>query len=241
MPSRSTAASTIGVRATVAAVESELRWQHREQLQTRRPPPPLQRPAPRLDVLGRERARLTLPSGPLELSLRHSELLLLLAEAAVSGQGRTTAQLSAECHPGDAAAVTVRAELSRLRRLVGGQLVGSRPYRLLGRIDTDLDRVRRLLARGAVGEALERYPGAVLPGSRAPGVAVARERVGALLRQAVLRSRRPELLLRYAQLPEARDDVAVWQTCLEWLPPSSPRRAAAAAQLMRLRRLPRTR
>jgi hypothetical protein len=57
----------------------------------------------------------------------------------------------------------------------------------------------------------------------------------------VLRSRRPELLLRYAQLPESRDDVAMWQTCLEWLPPSSPRRATAAAQLLRLRRVPRGR
>jgi hypothetical protein len=225
------------VRATVAAVESELRWQHREQLQRgggRRPP--VQRPAPRLDVLGRERARLRLPTGPVELSLRHSELLLLLAEAAVAGEGRSAVQLAAECHPGEAAEVTVRAELSRLRRLVGADLVGSRPYRLLARIDTDLDQVRRLLARGLVGEALERYPGAVLPNSRAPGVAVARERVGALLRQAVLHSRRPELLVRYAQLPEARDDVSVWQTCLEWLPPSSPRRAAAAAHLLRLRR-----
>lgn len=227
------------VRATVAAVESELRWQHREQLQrasVRRPPPPVQRLAPRLQVLGRDRARLTLPSGPMELSLRHSELFLLLAEAAVAGEGRTTAQLAAECHAGEAAAVTVRAELSRLRRLVGPDLVGSRPYRLLGRVDTDLDQVRRLLARGAVGEALERYPGAVLPASHAPAVAAARARVAALLRQAVLRSRRPELLLRYAQLPEARDDVVVWQTSLDWLPPSSPRRAAVAAHLLRLRR-----
>jgi hypothetical protein len=159
----------------------------------------------------------------------------------VAGEGRTTAQLAAECHVGDAAAVTVRAELSRLRRLVGADLVGSRPYRLPGRVDTDLDQVRRLLARGSVGSALERYPGAVLPGSHAPGVAVARERVAALLRQAVLGSRRPELLLRYAQLPEARDDVAVWQACLEWLPPSSPRRAAAATHLLRLRRHPRGR
>ncbi len=225
------------VRATVAAVESELRWQHRERLQrgAGRRPPPLQRLVPRLDVLGRERARLTLPSGSVELSLRHSELLLLLAEAAVAGEGRTAVQLAAECHPGEAAEVTVRAELSRLRRLVGAEVVGSRPYRLLDRIDTDLDRVRRLLGRGAVGQALERYPGMVLPSSRAPGVAMARERMSALLRQAVLHSRRPELLLRYAQLPQAQDDVVVWQTCLEWLPPSSPRRAAAAAHLLRLR------
>jgi hypothetical protein len=226
------------VRATVAAVESELRWQRREQLQrgTGRRPPPLQRVSPRLEVLGRDRARLSLPSGPVELSLRHSELLLLLAEAAVAGEGRSAAQLAAEVHRGEAAAVTVRAELSRLRRLVGAELVGSRPYRLLGRVETDLDQVRRLLARGSVGSALERYPGAVLPASRAPGVSSARERVSALLRQSVLRSRRPELLLRYGQLPEARDDVAVWQACLDCLPASSPRRAAAAAHLLRLRR-----
>jgi hypothetical protein len=238
------------VRATVAAVESELRWLHRDQVQREsrrpvpravghRPAPPLPRPAPRLDVLGRERARLVLSDGPLELSLRHSELLLLLAEAAVAGEGRSAARLAAECHPGEAALVTVRAELSRLRRLVGPDLLASRPYRLVGRLDTDLDQVRRLLALGSVGSALERYPGAVLPGSRAPGVALARERVGALLRQAVLRSRRPELLLRYAQLPEAREDVAVWQACLEVLPAGSPRRTAAAAHLLRLRRLPR--
>ena len=231
------------VRATVAAVESELRWQHREQLQrgAGRRPPPLQRVAPRLEVLGRERARLTLPGGPIELSLRHSELLLLLAEAAVAGEGRTAAQLAAEVHRGEAAEVTVRAELSRLRRLLGADLVGSRPYRLLGRLETDLDQVRRMLARGSVASALERYPGAVLPPSCAPGVANARARVAALLRQAVLRSRRPELLLRYAQLPEARNDVAVWQACLDWLPASSPRRAAAAAHLLRLRRSPRLR
>ncbi|GAA3182786.1 GAF domain-containing protein [Blastococcus jejuensis] len=232
------------VRATVAAVESELRWLHREQAQRaagRRPAPPVPRPAPLLEVLGRERGRLRRPGGTLELSLRHSELLLLLAEAAVAGEGRSATQLAAECHPGEAAAVTIRAELSRLRRLLGPDLVGSRPYRLRGRIETDLDQVRRLLARGAVGSALERYPGAVLPGSLAPGVMAARERVTALLRQAVLRSRRPELLLRYAQLPEARDDAAVWQACVEWLPAGSPRRTAAAAHLLRLRRTSRPR
>ena len=223
------------VRATVAAVEAELRWLHREQVArggTDAPPAP--RPVPRLDVLGRDRARLVGPAGRTELSLRHSELLLLLAEAAVTGAGRTAEELAAECHVGEAAAVTVRAELSRLRRLLGAQLVGSRPYRLLRRVDTDLDQVRRLLSRGAVGSALERYPGAVLPRSVAPGVAITRDRLSAQLRQAVLGSRRPELLLRYSTLPEAADDAVVWQALLQWLPQGSPRRAAAAAQLQRL-------
>jgi hypothetical protein len=229
------------VRATVAAVEAELRWLHREDAARPAAPPPrpAARPVPRLEVLGRERARLQLPSGPAELSLRHSELLLLLAEAAAGGGGRTAEQLAAECHAGDAAAVTVRAELSRLRRLVGAHLLGSRPYRLTGPLETDLDQVRRLLARGAVGRALERYPGAVLPRSSAPGVVAARDRLSAALRQAVLAARRPELLLRYTRLPEAQHDAAVWQACLETLPPGAPSRPAVAAHLHRLRRVPR--
>lgn len=232
------------VRATVAAAESELRWLHRDQLGRSSPPPSAPRPAtPLLEVLGRERARLTTPGGRTELSLRHSELLLLLAEAAVAGEGRSADQLAAEVHPGDAAAVTVRAELSRLRRLLGEDtgLLGSRPYRLTGALDTDLDQVRRLLARGAVAPALARYPGALLPRSEAPGVRTARARLTGSLRAAVLRSQRPELLLRWSQLPEAADDAAVWQALLDVLPVSSPRRAAAAGQLLRLRRAPRPR
>jgi hypothetical protein len=223
------------VRATVAAVEAELRWLLRERPAGVLPPPG---PAARLEVLGRERALLRTAAGPLELSARHSELLFLLAEAAPSGRGRTAEQLAGELHAGAAAAVTVRAELSRLRRLVGGGLLGSRPYRVLGPLETDAERVRALLTRGAVEAALEGYPGAVLPRSAAPGVLAARRRLAAALRQGVLGSRRPELLLRYAALPEARDDVAVWQACLEALPPGSARRSAAAARLHQLRLRP---
>ncbi|WP_456597550.1 GAF domain-containing protein [Blastococcus sp. SYSU DS0552] len=229
------------VRATVAAVESELRWLNRERLTTG---PATGAPAPaaaRLEVLGRERARLLLPGGPLELSVRHSELLFLLAEAAASGQGRDAAQLAAEVHAGSAATVTVRAELSRLRRLVGSELLASRPYRLVGRLHTDVEQVRRLVARGEVGAALEHYAGPVLPGSQAPGVRQARDRLLAVLRRAVLTGRRPDLLLRLAQLPEVREDAGVWQALCEVLPAGSPRRAAVTAHLHRLRLAGRTR
>ncbi len=230
------------VRATVAAVESELRWLHREEQRAEPRPPapvPVRAAPPLLEVLGRERARLTLPAGPVELSLRHSELLLLLAEAAAAGEGRTAERLAAECHAGGTASVTVRAELSRLRRLVGADLLGSRPYRLLGPLETDLARVRGLLDRGAAGAALDACAGPVLPRSTAPGVVAARRRTAAALRGAVLRSRRPELLLRWTALPEARDDAAAWQACLEALPAGSPRRGAVAAHLLALRRAPR--
>jgi hypothetical protein len=64
-------------------------------------------------------------------------------------------------------------------------------------------------------------------------VAVARDRLSAQLRQAVLGSRRPELLLRYSTLPEAADDAVVWRALVQWLPSGAPRRAAHA-QLQRL-------
>ena len=145
-----------------------------------RRPPPLQRLAPRLEVLGRERARLTLPVGP----ARAVAAALRAAAAARRGRRRRRGPHAPPSSPPSATPATPRRSPSgpSCPGCAGWSAPtssGSRPYRLLGRIDTDLDQVRRLLARGAVGAALERYPGAVLPGSQAPGVAVARERVSA--------------------------------------------------------------
>jgi len=227
------------VRATAAAAESELRWLYRDRvLRGDRPASGERVVVPALEVLGRDRARLTTASGAQELSLRHSELMVLLAAAAATGTGRTAEQLAAECHAGEAAAVTVRAELSRLRRLVGDELVGSRPYRLIGPVRTDADDVRALLTRGAVGAALDRYRGPLLPGSTAPGVRAARARLSDDLRRAVLTSGRPDLLVRYSELPEAADDLASWQASLAVLPPGT-RRTVAAAQVQRLGGRPR--
>ncbi|WP_138732409.1 GAF domain-containing protein [Modestobacter excelsi] len=227
------------VRATAAAAESELRWLSRDRgMRADRSPAGLRPVVPTLEVLGRDRARLRTAAGAQELSLRHSELMVLLAEAAAAGTGRTAEQLAAECHAGDAAAVTVRAELSRLRRLVGDQLVGSRPYRLLGPVRTDAEEVRGLIAQGAVGSALDRYRGPLLPGSMAPGVRAARARLADEVRTAVLTSGRPDLLVRYSELAEAADDLGTWQACLAVLPPGA-RRTAAAGHVQRLRGGPR--
>jgi hypothetical protein len=102
-------------------------------------------------------------------------------------------------------------------------------------VRTDAQEVRRLLTQGALSAALDRYRGALLPGSAAPGVRAARARLADSMRAAVLASGRPDLLARYSELPEAADDPAVWQACLAVLPPGSARRTVAAAQLQRLR------
>ncbi|WP_307813197.1 GAF domain-containing protein [Streptomyces sp. N35] len=67
-----------------------------------------------------------------ELTPRHAELLYLLA---VAPQGRTASALAGELFGDPGRAVTVRAELSRVRRYLAGLLDG-RPYRF--REDTDV-------------------------------------------------------------------------------------------------------
>jgi len=166
------------VRAAAAAAEAELRWQRLRAGPAKVSHPAVTDPEPTatLEVLGRDRGYLSLPCRQIELSVRHSELLLLLCEAAAVGEGRTAEQLMQETH-GDAAAVTIRAEMSRLRRAVGQDVLASRPYRLLRRVDSDLARVRRLLDRGAHRQALDLYRGLLLPTSNAPQVVELREQL----------------------------------------------------------------
>lgn len=189
------------VRAAAAAAEAELRWQRLqaapEEVSRRRfaDPPPR---AATLEVLGRDRGYLSLPGRQIELSLRHSELLLLLSEAAVSGEGRTAEQLMHETH-GNASEVTIRAEMSRLRGAVGQDVLASRPYRLVRPLDSDLARVRRLLDRGAHRQALDAYRGPLLPASTAPHVVELRQALIARLRAAQVTHELPAVVPRAAR------------------------------------------
>jgi hypothetical protein len=98
----------------------------------------------------------------------------------------------------------------------------------------DSGQVLSCLQRGAHRIALEIYRGAVLPRSDAPGIIDLRDRVSSLMREAVLTDGSAETLLKYAALPEARDDVDVRLAALKLLPPRSPKRAAVVADLERL-------
>jgi len=171
-----------------------------------------------------------------DLSPRHAEILLLLAW---HRQGLSAERLAGLLSDEPAHGVeNLRAELVRLRRvLLAGhpQLrIGSRPYRLETSVDTDAGRVLRLLGRGAHRMALAAYPGPVLPGSSAPGVAEIRTEVSARLRQTLLSDASVEVLLDYARTEEATWDREVWRACLELLPARSPQRAAVVASLARI-------
>ena len=82
--------------------------------------------------------------------------------------------------------VTIRAEMSRLRKLLGCLLVAS-PYRLVADVDADFLEVERLLHSGDAAGATRGHRGPLLVGSKVPGIVEARDRLERALRPAVAR------------------------------------------------------
>jgi hypothetical protein len=223
------------VRATVAAVEAELRLERLAPSRAARVTAPGWAPpasaTPVLAVLGRRGARLGYGTTTTTLSLRHSEILLLLAG---SGTGLTAGELAVALSEEEHSRVTIRAELSRLRTLLGPVQLGSRPYRVEGGLNTDVGAVRAHLAAGRVRQAVADYPGPVLPASTAPAVEELREELHMLLRSALLGQADPDALLSFADTPHGRGDYEVWRAALDALPASSPRYAQVAGHVERL-------
>jgi hypothetical protein len=69
-----------------------------------------------------------------DLSLRHAEILLALL---LSPAGRTAPELAADLYGDTTRVVTVRAEMSRLRKQCVG-LLAAQPYRIAGSVDVDV-------------------------------------------------------------------------------------------------------
>lgn len=115
-----------------------------------------------LDLDGEPHIQVVAESGPWtrRLTPRHAELLLAIIGAGDGGLG--AAALADEVFADPARVVTVRAELSRLRRIRGGLLL-TRPYRIAPSVSVEV----RLPTTGA----------ALLPGASAPVVVRARERL----------------------------------------------------------------
>jgi hypothetical protein len=187
-----------------------------------------------LQALGRDEASLNVDAQSLRLGRRHSEIVVLLAR---HREGLTGDQLCLELY-GERTVnpVTLRAELSRLRHLLGPQLLDSRPYRLRVPVEADFLNVSQALERGAVAEAMRAYRGPLLPESEAPGVTRMRDRLTNQIRAALLTRREPGLLDAWTRTAWGDDDLQVWEALLSALPESSPRRALAAVRVGQLRR-----
>jgi hypothetical protein len=215
------------VRATAVAVEN-----HVALLQLTRP----QVAGPtgsRLTVLGADRPtwRTTDGDGRVQASTltgRHADILVLLSR---HPEGLSADHLAMLLDDKDLDAVTIRAEMSRLRRVVGDTLIASRPYRLREPIVSDLGEVLAAVQAGDVDTALSGYTGALLPQSVSPGVARLRTELSASLRGAVLATKNLALLHRWLNLPEGRDDRHGWRLLHDHAPAGSVARAQARGHL----------
>lgn len=185
---------------------------------------------PHLDALGRSEAVLRAGGRDIQLNRRHSEIVFLLA---ASPPGLTGEQLSTALYDDLASQTTLRVELTRLRRVIGG-LLRSRPYRLASPVSADYLDVKAALQRGDVAGAVARYAGPLLPRSEAPAVREQRQWLDTLLRSAVLASADPALLQSWTER-FGFEDLEPWERLAAVLPAGSGRRAAVLARVRQLR------
>ncbi|MET0473832.1 MAG: GAF domain-containing protein [Mycobacterium sp.] len=220
------------VRATVAAVENHLALVRlQESARVGEPAGHTQ-----LSVLGHDRARwrITNAAGqPRSVTLtgRHADILVLLS---MHPEGLTSDHLAILLDEKDLDVVTVRAEMSRLRRVIGSEWVGSRPYRLLRQVDTDLGAVSDALDAGDVDRALLSYAGTLLPQSVSPAIGRLRNELRASLRAAVFASRSTSLLRRWLETPDGRDDREGWRLLYDRAEVGSTSRTQAHGHLVGL-------
>jgi hypothetical protein len=226
------------VRAAARMAESELARQalvaaarHREPGRTASSGRSQPVPEIRLSALGRSDCVVSIGPSTLKLSPRHSEIMVILAACPA---GLTGDELAYLLYPDDLISSTLRAELVRLRTLLGGQLLTSRPYRLNCEVTSDWAAVSAQLAAGDLAEALRLYRGPLLPRSEAPGVLDLRGDLDRALRAAILASGRPELLVGWTRSRWGADDLEMWQRLCAVLPASSPLRPFAAATAAKL-------
>jgi hypothetical protein len=186
-----------------------------------------------LTSLGIDRADVRLDGQAVHLSLRHSELLVLLATQA---NGMTAEQLALRLHGEGGKPVTARAELSRLRRILPG-CIETDPYRLVATPRTDFGEVQQLLRDGQARAAVQRYSGRLLPRSEAPGIVDLRDELEGWARRAVMGSDDVETLWSWLTTPSGEEDLHAWKRFVANLPHDDGRRGLAAARLERLRPL----
>jgi hypothetical protein len=185
----------------------------------------------RLQALGRPDMVLSMAGRAVRLSLRHSEILAVLAghPGGLSGD-----ELAVMLYPGDVSPATLRAEVVRLRSLLGADVLASRPYRLCSEVTSDWAAVAARLAAGDLAGALNLYPGPLLPPSEAPEVVRLRTDLHGWLRALVLAGGGQELVVNWTQSRWGADDLEMWHRQCALLPSRSPLRPRAEAMVERL-------
>jgi hypothetical protein len=183
-----------------------------------------------LTLLGRD-GQAKLSGHQIPLRPRHAEILTLLC---ANPEGMTSEQLADGVYGDSSRAGGIRVEISRLRKLLG-DVIETEQYRLRAGVLSDVAQVCGLLHRGRVRDAASRYPGPLLPRSRAPGVVHEREALERWMRQSVMSAGDQDALWAWLQTTSGTTDVAAWQRLLANLPFSDPRRSLAASRIAQVR------
>jgi hypothetical protein len=184
-----------------------------------------------LEGLGRPDCVATVGPRTFRLSPRHSEIAVILAGRR---DGLSGDELALQLYPDDVTSSTPRAELVRLRALLGEDLLASRPYRLTCEVKSDWAAVEAQLVAGDVAGAVRLYRGPLLPHSQAPGVVEQREDLERWLRGAILADGSADLLVSWTRTRWGADDLEMWQRQCAVLPASSPLRSLAGAAVAKL-------
>lgn len=179
----------------------------------------------RLQLLGQD-ASARLGAGRPERGLRSLELLAVLA---MHPEGMTTEQLALALYGERGKAVTIRAQVHRVRMYLGARSVEPHPYRLTVPVKADWAEVKRFVSAGQPREALRAYRGPLLPSSDAPAIVEARGLLEESLRRSILTTADPDLLSAWLSHPSGADDLAAARALVAVLPCGDPRRAAATA------------
>ncbi|TDC55889.1 GAF domain-containing protein [Actinomadura sp. KC345] len=183
-----------------------------------------------LSFLGEGRPHAHLGGRPIPLTLRHAEILAMLA---LHPRGLTGDGLALGLYGEDGSAATVRPEIHRLRQQLG-DVVRARPYRLGCTVEADFLTVRRLLDEGDAAGTARLYTGELLPHSDAPAVRAERDELAVRVRRQMLDRGGVGALWAYAQTAPGRDDLEVLERLHDILPPDDPRLAAVASRRDRL-------
>jgi hypothetical protein len=188
------------------------------------------RPLLTLRLLGADKPEARLDGRSLPLSLRHAEILALLA---LNPRGLNADQCSCHLYGEEGNPTTLRAEIHRLRSQLG-TLVLAKPYRLNCEVEADFLTVRRLLAAGDTINAARLHGGPLLPRSESPALRSVRDELTAQLRGRLLDLGDADALWNYAESEQGQSDLEVAARLLAVLPPGDARLVTARLRHKRL-------
>ncbi len=173
---------------------------------------PKEQPKAALEIHAMGNPRVLLHGKSLKLTKRQLEILIILA---LNPQGLHLDAFHAALYGDESiASTTLKAELSNLRRLLGGN-IGSRPYRLKLPVWADFIEIWQVLKTQKLHDAIALYRAPLLAQSTSPSIEEWRNCIDAVMQRAVHSCTDSELLIQqvcqsngHAVIRERLEDLA---------------------------------